>query len=95
MKIKSFLSVFVAAIIALGGTAFAQDAVMKGTVVAVAGGKITIQKGTEIWAIRQGPTTTVTGDLKVGSVVTIKYNAPDAQKKEEPLSNPTPTPASQ
>jgi hypothetical protein len=95
MKIKSFLCIILTVSHCLGSAAFAQDAAITGTVVAVAGGTITIQKGTEVWDIKQTATTKVSGDLKVGSVVTINYNGPDAQKKEDPVSNPSPSAAAQ
>ena len=95
MKIESFLCVILAVTLSLGSAAFAQDAAITGTVVAVSGGTITIQKGTEVWNIRQTATTKVNGDLKVGSVVTINYNGPDAQKKEQPISNPSPSAAAE
>lgn len=95
MKLQSFLCVILAVSLSLGSAVFAQSASITGTVVAVAGGKITIQKGTEVWDIKQTATTKVNGDLKVGSVVTVNYNGPDAQKKEEPVSNPSPSAAAE
>ena len=43
---------------------------------------ITVQNGKEVWDIKLTASTTVSGDKKVGSTVTVTYNAPDAQKKE-------------
>ncbi len=66
---------------------------MTGKVIAVSADKITIQQGSTMWDINLTGSTQVTGDKKIGSVVTVSYNAPDAQKKEAPASNGTPTPA--
>ena len=68
---------------------------MSGTVVAVTPQAITVQKGTEAWIIKRTTTTKVTGELKVGSTISIQYNAPDAQKKEDPISIGTPTPSAE
>lgn len=71
---------------------FAQTTDMTGKVTAVSRTSITLQKGKETWVIQRSPTTKVSGDLKVGSEVTVTYNKPDAQKKEEPAGG-TPPPA--
>jgi hypothetical protein len=92
VKIKSFLIAIVS--LALSGAALADTASMTGTVVAVTPTVITVQKGTEVWDIKRTATTTVTGDLKPASTVTINYNTIDAQKKENPTTGGTPTPAS-
>jgi Flp pilus assembly protein TadG len=91
MKMKSLLCVIVAGSFALS-SAFCQTAEMTGTVTAVSRSSITLQNGTETWVIQRVPSTKVTGDLKVGSTVTVSYNQPDAQKKEAPLGG-TPTAA--
>jgi hypothetical protein len=39
----------------------------------IKGDVITVQKGTDKWEIARDATTKVTGDLKVGSKVTIEY----------------------
>ncbi len=44
-----------------------------GPVLAVTDNSITVQKGKEKWEIARDKDTKVTGDLKVGSKVTIKY----------------------
>ena len=56
---------------------------------------IIVQKGTEKWEISRDKTTKVTGDLKVGSKVTIQYQmsaqeieVKDAPKKEAPAKAP-------
>jgi hypothetical protein len=55
---------------------------MTGQIIALTSDKITVQKGKEVWDINLSASTKVTGDKKVGSTVTVTYNAPDAQKKE-------------
>ena len=44
-----------------------------GPVLAIQGDVITVQKGTDRWEIALDKTAKVTGDLKVGSKVTIEY----------------------
>jgi len=44
-----------------------------GPVLEVTNDSITVQKGTEKWQIARDKDTKITGDLKVGSKVTIKY----------------------
>jgi uncharacterized membrane protein len=82
MKMKSILIAIAAASLTLSSTAFAQTAHMTGKVIAVTSDKITVQSGKEVWDINLTATTKVSGDQKVGSTVTVTYNAPDAQKKE-------------
>ena len=81
MKMKSILIAIAAASLTLSST-FAQTAQMTGKVIAVTSDKITVQNGKEVWDIKLTASTTVSGDKKVGSTVTVTYNAPDAQKKE-------------
>ena len=40
----------------------------------VSDSKIVVQKGNEKWEIARTPDTKITGDLKVGSKVTIEYS---------------------
>lgn len=61
-----------------------------GPILEVKDNSITVQKGSEKWQIARDKDTKVTGDLKVGSKVTIKYQmkattieAKDEGKKEE------------
>ena len=82
MKMKSILIAIAAASLTLSSIAFAQTAHMTGKVIAVTSDKITVQKGKEVWDINLTASTEVSGDKKVGSTVTVTYNAPDAQKKE-------------
>ena len=84
----------VAVSLALSNAAVADTTQMTGTVLAVAPTSITVQKGKEVWVIKRGPSTKVSGDLKVGATVTVNYNAPDAQKKEG-AGVPTPSAPSQ
>ena len=44
-----------------------------GPVLEVSGSKIVVQKGKEKWEIARDSSTKVTGDVKVGSKVTIEY----------------------
>jgi hypothetical protein len=44
-----------------------------GPVLDIQGDVITVQKGTEKWEITLNKSTKVTGDLKVGSKVTVEY----------------------
>jgi hypothetical protein len=44
-----------------------------GSVLDIKGDVVTVQKGTEKWEITLDKSTKVTGDLKVGSKVTIEY----------------------
>jgi hypothetical protein len=44
-----------------------------GPVLEVSKDTVTVQKGKDRWEIALGPDTKVTGDLKVGSKVTIEY----------------------
>ena len=73
---------------------FGQTSEMTGKVMAVSPTSITLQKGTELWDIKRTSSTNVTGTLKIGSTVTVKYSTPDAQKKEGPAlaTEPTATP---
>jgi len=95
MKTKILLSLIVAVSIALSSTMFAQIVQMTGTVKAFTSSMITVQKTNgEQWNIARTSTTKVTsGELKVGSTATLSYNAPDAQKKEDPAVSPSPTAA--
>jgi hypothetical protein len=82
MKIKLLVNLIAAGSLALSSTVFAQTTQMTGKVVAVTSDKITVQKGKEVWEINLTASTKISGDKKVGSTVTVTYDAPDAQKKE-------------
>ena len=64
-------SLVAAAALAFAGTAWAYQ--VTGPVLEVTDSKIVVQKGKERWEIARTPDTKVTGDLKVGSKVTIEY----------------------
>ena len=58
------------------GSVFADDHSYQvtGPVLAVTDTSITVQKGKDPWTVSRDANTKVTGDLKVGSKVTIKYH---------------------
>lgn len=62
-----------------------------GPVLEVRPDAIVVQKGTEKWEIARDPSTKVTGDLKVGSKVTITYrmSATDVTVKPDAAAKPT------
>ncbi len=72
----SFLLAFVLTFAALAGPAWADDHnyQVTGPVLAVTGTSITVKKGSSPWTVSRDAGTQVTGDLKVGSKVTIKYH---------------------
>jgi hypothetical protein len=90
---KSFLIV-VCAIILFSSLVFAagpKTYQVTGPVLEMKDDSITVQKGKEKWEIDKDAATKVTGDLKVGSKVTIEYTmkaatieVKDAGKKAEP-----------
>jgi hypothetical protein len=77
MKIKSlFVSILTGSMLLSFSSAFAADAKtyqVTGPVLEVTPTTITVQKGDEKWQIARTKETKVTGDLKVGSKVTIQY----------------------
>ena len=92
MKTKILAILFVALAL-LGTIAFAQTVQITGTVTAVTSNQITLQSGTDLWTIKRDSTTSVTsGNLTVGSTVTVKCASPDAHKNEGLNTSPTPTP---
>jgi hypothetical protein len=90
---KSF-SIIVAAIMLFSSLVFAagpKTYQVTGPVLEMKDDSITVQKGKEKWEIAKDAATKVTGDLKVGSKVTIEYTmkaatieAKDGGKKGEP-----------
>lgn len=62
--------------VALAGSAWADDHSYQvtGPVLAVTSTSITVRKGKDPWTVSRDANTQVTGDLKVGSKVTIKYH---------------------
>jgi hypothetical protein len=100
---KNFLIV-VGAIILFSSLVFAagpKTYQVTGPVLEMKDDSITVQKGKEKWEIAKDASTKVTGDLKVGSKVTIEYTmkaatieVKDAGKKTEPKkTEPAPVPA--
>jgi hypothetical protein len=77
-SIQQFLATAVVGTVLLSATALrAADAKtyqVTGPVLAVTPTTITVQKGEDKWEITRTKKTKVTGDLKVGSKVTIYYN---------------------
>jgi hypothetical protein len=61
---------------AFAGSALADDHnyQVTGPVLAVTDTSITVKKGKDPWTVSRDSSTQVTGDLKVGSKVTIKYH---------------------
>lgn len=84
MKFKTLLSLIAVGSLVFSSAAFAQTAKITGTVVAVTSTTITVQSGTEVLTISLNADTTVSGEAKVGSTVTVTYKVPDAQHKEGP-----------
>jgi len=75
MNLK-IICLLAAASLALSSTVFAAGAKtyqITGTVIAMTGSKITVEKGTEKWEIDLDPTIKATGDVKVGATVTVTY----------------------
>jgi hypothetical protein len=69
--VKFLRSVFTLAVLVLTSSAWAYQ--VTGPVLEVTDTKIVVQKGKEKWEIARTPQTKVTGDLKVGSKVTVEY----------------------
>jgi hypothetical protein len=108
MKTKLLLSLIGAVSLTASSTALAAGAKsyqVTGTILEVKPTMIAVQKGGDRLEMDLDPQTKVTGELKVGSTVTITYvmsatkadatataPAPGAAKKEEPVSSPSPAP---
>lgn len=65
-------SVFAVAMLLAASSAWAYQ--VTGPVLEVTDSKIVVQKGKEKWELARTPETKVTGDLKVGSKVTVEYS---------------------
>jgi hypothetical protein len=86
--------IVVGAVILFSSLAFAagpKTYQVTGPVLEIKGDIIVVQKGNDKWEIAKDAATKVTGDLKVGSKVTIEYTmkaatveVKDADKKSEP-----------
>ena len=63
---------FAAVVLSFAGAGWAYQ--VTGPVLEVSDNKIVVQKGKEKWEIARTPETRVSGDLKVGSKVTIEYS---------------------
>jgi hypothetical protein len=93
MNVTNLAATVVAALL-FGSASFGQTIQVTGKVTAVTDAQITLQNGTDSWTIKRDATTKVTsGTLSVGQMVTVQCVAPDAQKKEAPQLQPSPTPA--
>ena len=75
MQTRSILAVALAFIL-MAGSALADDHnyQVTGPVLAETPTSITVKKGSSPWTVSRDSGTVVTGDLKVGSKVTIKYH---------------------
>src|SRR6201982_3864045 len=103
MKMKSALSLLVAASLALSSAAFAEGGKtyeVTGPVLEVNDSMIAVQKGKDRWEINRDANTKVTGDLKVGEKVTVTYtmSATDVEVKagkggaKKEATSPAPSP---
>lgn len=74
-RIGSFILTLVATLV-FAGSALADDHnyQVTGPVLAVTDTAITVQKGKAPWTVSRDASTQVTGDVKVGAKVTIKYH---------------------
>ena len=74
-QVGSFVLALVALLI-FAGSALADDHnyQVTGPVLAVTDTSITVKKGKDPWTVSRDASTQVTGDLKVGAKVTIKYH---------------------
>lgn len=69
---KVVRSIVVAIALSVASSAWAYQ--VTGPVLEVSSSKIVVQKGKEKWELARTPDTKITGDLKVGSKVTIEYS---------------------
>lgn len=76
-------AVLLAALVLIASPVFAYQ--VTGPVVDVTDTKIVVEKGKEKWEIARTPATTVKGDIKKGSKVTVEYtmSATKIEAKEE------------
>ena len=73
MMKRAVLSVFVVLVLVSFAVAGTTSYQVTGPVLEVTNDSITVQKGKEKWEIARDKDTKITGDLKVGSKVTIQY----------------------
>ena len=95
MKRIALLAVLLAFAASVAYAASVKSYQVTGPVLELKDDMIIVQKGTEKWEISRDKATKVTGDLKVGSKVTIQYQmnaqeieVKDAPKKEAPAKAP-------
>lgn len=84
---KYWLIVLCAAALLTAGTVKAADAKsyqVTGPVLELTPTTITVQKGEDKWEIARDPHTKITGDLKVGSKVTVYYTMVAAEVEVKP-----------
>jgi len=97
MKTPSILAVVISLSGLAGSTLAAAPSTYQvtGPVLAVTDSTITVQKETEKWEIARDADTKITGDLKVGSKVTITYTmtAKGVTVKDAPAAKPAAAPA--
>ena len=91
MKRPFLIAVCISTTFFLASSPFGQAAEETGKVLAVSDSTITLQSGMTVWEIKRTPTTSVNGTLKVGSTVTVRYAAPDGQKREGPVTATNPS----
>ncbi len=72
-RILGFFAVFLFVLAAAAGAASLKTYQVTGPVLEVRDDAVVVQKGKEKWEIARDKDTKVTGDLKVGSKVTIQY----------------------
>ena len=65
----AFLSLGISAIAWAGPKTYQ----VTGPVLEMDASKVVVQKGNEKWEVSRDPSTTISGDLKVGSKVTVEY----------------------
>jgi hypothetical protein len=84
MNFKTLTGVIAAGCI-FSSAAFGQTVQITGTVTAVTDTQITLKSGPDTWTIKRDSTTKVTtGNLSVGSAVTVLCLSIDAHKNEGP-----------
>lgn len=89
---KTLLTIVATTSLLLSSVSFARTREITGTVMEFSSDYLTVQKGDEIWMIKRGANTKVTGQVKVGETVSVNYEEEDA-KKAEPRPTPRPTPS--
>jgi hypothetical protein len=72
---RNRITILVLALVLIAAVSFGATKTYQvtGPVLAVDANSVTVQKGSEKWEIARDAATKITGDLKVGSKVTIEY----------------------